>query len=51
VDLLWQERFSYDFMYGSTNEIHAVWFIRETVKLRLDPILGSVSYLLIVKLP
>ena len=24
--------------------VHAVWFIRDTVELRLYPILGSVSY-------
>ena len=30
--------------------VHAVWFIRNTVKFRLDPVLLCVSYFLIVKL-
>ena len=30
-------------------QLHAIWFIRETVKLRLDPILGSISNYLMVK--
>ena len=29
--------------------LHAEWFISDTVKLRLDTILGSVSYFFIVK--